>query len=65
MKEDNKEWERIEKLRALFTEEEFESWLEAPNKHIVGNKSPNDLIREGNAEAVGDLVEAIITGCPM
>lgn len=60
-----KQFERIGLLGEVFTEKEIYEWLQTPNKHIVGNQTPIQLFLNGQAEAVGDLVDAIITGSPI
>lgn len=57
--------ERAFGLRAIFTDEEWQQWLQAPNRHIVYLDRPIDLVLDGKFEALGDFAENILTGAPM
>jgi hypothetical protein len=59
------QFERVARLGAIFNAQEFAAWLNQPNKHIVGNGAPIELLLDGRAEAVGDFSEGILTGSPM
>ncbi len=60
-----RQFERVARLGAIFNPQEFADWLNQPNKHVVGNAAPIELLLDGRAEAVGDFAEAILTGAPI
>ncbi len=56
-------YERIARLRSLFTDADFRAWLERPNPHL-DDRTPMDVILSKQASAVADLVEDMLLGSP-
>jgi Antitoxin Xre/MbcA/ParS C-terminal toxin-binding domain len=56
-------FERIFRLRAVLSEDEFSVWLRQPNAHLDGS-TPLECIRRGRAEVVANLAEDMLTGHP-
>jgi transcriptional regulator with XRE-family HTH domain len=56
-------FERIARLRVALSNEDFRQWLHLANDQLAG-RTPLELIREGNADAIADLVEDMLTGSP-
>jgi hypothetical protein len=56
-------FERIARLRAVLSERDFLSWLNMVNEQLDG-RTPIDVIRGGQAGAVADLAEDMLTGSP-
>ncbi len=56
-------FERIARLRAVFTEEEFRNWLHLANEEL-GKRSAAELIRAGEVGLVAELAEDMLTGQP-
>lgn len=43
------------------TRDEQDAWLDQPNS-LLGGQAPNDVILDGNAEDVLEVIEIILTG---
>lgn len=56
-------FERIARLRAVLPAGDFRRWLNQPSP-ALGDRSPLDVIRGRQAEAVADLVEDMLSGSP-
>ncbi len=54
-------FERIARLRAVLSEEEFRKWLRIPNDDL-GGAAPLGWLREGKAAEVADLADDMLTG---
>lgn len=56
-------YERIYRLRSIFSKSDFLAWLERPNREL-DNSSPMELIKASHADIVADLVEDMLLGAP-
>jgi hypothetical protein len=56
-------YERIARLRATLPEKRFLAWMQRSNVHL-DDHTPLQIIEEGRAEVVADLVESMLTGTP-
>ena len=56
-------FERIARLRAIFSEVDFKAWLNRPHHHL-DDHTPIQIIERGSAGVVADLVESMLTGAP-
>lgn len=56
-------FERIARLRAVFSPESFLAWLNRANPHL-DDLSPLEAIEAGHLEAVADFTENMLTGAP-
>jgi uncharacterized protein (DUF2384 family) len=56
-------YERIFRLRSIFTKDDFLAWLERPNREL-DDSSPMEIIKTGRAEIIADLVEDMLLGAP-
>jgi hypothetical protein len=56
-------FERIARLRAVFSDEDFRAWLRRPVRDLA-DQSPLDLILAGRPEAVADYAEDMLLGTP-
>lgn len=56
-------YERIARLRAVFSDSNFKAWLEQPNSQL-DDHSPMELVNTGRADVAADLVEDMLLGNP-
>ncbi len=56
-------FERVARLRATLSREDFRTWLHLPNDQL-SDRTPLELIREGKVHAIADLVEDMLMGSP-
>ncbi|MEW6302900.1 MAG: MbcA/ParS/Xre antitoxin family protein [Verrucomicrobiota bacterium] len=57
-------FERVARLRAVMeSDAEFRKWLRVPHE-LLGNRSPLDLLAEGEWQAMADYVDDALTGSP-
>ena len=56
-------YERVFRLRSIFSKSDFLAWLEQPNRELE-NSSPKEIISDGRVEIVADLVEDMLLGAP-
>jgi hypothetical protein len=56
-------YERIARLRATLPEKRFLAWMQRPNVHL-DDHTPLQIIENGRADVVADLVESMLTGTP-
>jgi hypothetical protein len=56
-------FERVARLRAVLSEDDFRKWLHLPNDQLE-NRAPLKVIREGNVKVIADLAEDMLTGSP-
>jgi hypothetical protein len=56
-------YERIFRLRSIFSKDDFLAWLERPNREL-DDSSPMEIIKTGRAEIIADLVEDMLLGAP-
>jgi hypothetical protein len=56
-------FERVARLRAVLQPADFRRWLHMPNDQLA-KRSPLEVIRGGDAAAVADLAEDMLTGAP-
>ncbi len=56
-------FERVARLRAVLSKEEFRQWLHLANDDLEG-RTPLELIRLGKVAVVAELVEDMLTGSP-
>jgi uncharacterized protein (DUF2384 family) len=56
-------FERTARLRTVLSESDFRSWLNMPNEQL-DDRTPIELIRNGEADTVADLAEDMLTGSP-
>jgi len=47
----------------VLSESDFRSWLNMPNEQL-DDRTPIELIRNGEADTVADLAEDMLTGSP-
>jgi hypothetical protein len=59
-----RQFERVARLEAVLTHNEFRAWLNQPNQHLDGD-APIDLLMAGRAEVVVNLAESMLTGTPL
>ncbi len=57
------DFERIARLRVIFSDEDFRAWLNRPNDLLDG-ETPLALILQGYAIDVADFAENMLTGAP-
>ena len=56
-------FERTARLRTVLPESDFRSWLNMPNEQL-DDRTPIELIRNGEADTVAELAEDMLTGSP-
>jgi len=56
-------FERVARLRAVVSKDQFLKWLRMPNS-ALDNKKPLDLLATGRRQVVADLVDDMLTGAP-
>lgn len=56
-------FERIARLRVAMSDTDFRKWLRTPNQ-LLDDKTPLELVLNGKAQVVADLVADMITGRP-
>jgi hypothetical protein len=56
-------FERIARLRTVLPESDFRSWLNMPDGQL-DDRTPIELLRNGEADTVADLAEDMLTGIP-
>lgn len=56
-------YERIFRLRSIFSKSDFLAWLERPNREL-DDSSPMEVIKASHADIVADLVEDMLLGTP-
>ena len=56
-------FEKVARLRAAVKKEGFLKWLRMPNSELE-DKTPLDLLAEGEGQVVADLVDDMLTGAP-
>jgi hypothetical protein len=56
-------FERIARLRTVLPESDFRSWLNMPDEQL-DDRTPIELLRNGEADTVADLAEDMLTGIP-
>lgn len=56
-------YERIFRLRTVFSNRNFHAWLERPNREL-DDASPMELLNESHADIIADLVEDMLLGTP-
>ena len=56
-------FERVARLRAVLSPDEFRKWLRMPNDELDGG-APIEWVRQGRVGDVADLVEDMLTGAP-
>jgi hypothetical protein len=56
-------FERVARLRATLSREEFRTWLHLSNDQL-GDRTPLELIRDGKVGVIADQVEDVLTGSP-
>jgi hypothetical protein len=56
-------FERVARLRAVFSDEDFRAWLRRPVRDLE-DQSPLDLILGGRIEVVADYAEDMLLGTP-
>lgn len=59
-----RQFERVARLEAVLTHDEFRAWLNQSNQHLDGD-APIDLLQGGEVEVVADLAESMLTGTPL
>jgi len=57
-------FERVARLRAVLSADEFRKWLRMPNDELDGT-APIEWLRQGRVGEVADLVEDMLTGAPV
>lgn len=56
-------YEKVARLRAAVKNESFLKWLRMPNSELE-DKTPLELLAEGEGQVVADLVDDMLTGAP-
>jgi hypothetical protein len=56
-------FERVARLRAVLSDDEFRKWLHLANDQLEG-QTPLELVREGRVKVIADLAEDMLTGSP-
>jgi hypothetical protein len=56
-------FERVARLRAVFSQDEFIRWLRTPNWEL-DNKTPLELLERGDRQVVADFAADMLTGAP-
>lgn len=56
-------FERVARLRALVSPDDFQKWLRISNPELDG-KSPLDLLADNEGQVAADLVDDMLTGAP-
>jgi hypothetical protein len=57
-------FERVARLRAVVSKEDFLKWLRMPNPQL-NHLAPLDLLAKGRGQILADLVDDMLTGAPV
>jgi hypothetical protein len=57
-------YERIARLRTVFSDADFKAWLHTPNEHLEDGDPPIAYLKEGAREALAAFAENMLTGAP-
>jgi len=57
-------YERIARLRTIFSDADFKAWLNTPNEHLEDGDPPIAYLKEGAQEPLAAFTENMLTGAP-
>jgi len=57
-------YERIARLRTVFSDKDFKAWLNTPNAHLENEEAPIQYLKEGAQKPLAAFAENMLTGAP-